>query len=88
MRVAPKLDAEGLSVSGEVAPVEVKPNSETRVDWRVDYPAVLAPLGRAGYGGWLVVEAEQDPAKAHPLTYARMGFDHLKKTAPAASLAV
>jgi uncharacterized protein YfaS (alpha-2-macroglobulin family) len=36
MRVAPKLDAEGLSVSGEVAPVEVKPNSETRVDWRVD----------------------------------------------------
>jgi alpha-2-macroglobulin len=36
MRVAPKLQAEGLTVSGEPAPVEVKANSETRVDWRVD----------------------------------------------------
>jgi uncharacterized protein YfaS (alpha-2-macroglobulin family) len=36
MRVAPALSAEGLSVSGEPAPVEVKANSETRVDWRVD----------------------------------------------------
>jgi alpha-2-macroglobulin len=36
MRVAPKLNAEGLSVSGEATPVEVKANSETRVDWRVD----------------------------------------------------
>jgi len=36
MRVAPALQAEGLTVSGEPAPVEVKANSETRVDWRVD----------------------------------------------------
>ncbi|MCA1577619.1 MAG: alpha-2-macroglobulin [Acidobacteria bacterium] len=36
MRVAPGLKAEGLTVSGEPAPVEVKANSETRVDWRVD----------------------------------------------------
>ncbi len=36
MRVAPALSAEGLTVSGEPAPVEVKANSETRVDWRVD----------------------------------------------------
>jgi uncharacterized protein YfaS (alpha-2-macroglobulin family) len=36
MRVAPKLSAEGLTISGEPAPVEVKANSETRVDWRVD----------------------------------------------------
>ena len=27
--------------------------------------------------GWLVVEAEQDPRKAHPLTYARMGYANL-----------
>jgi hypothetical protein len=26
-----------------------------------------------------VVEAEQDPVKAHPLTYARMGFAHLSR---------
>jgi inosose dehydratase len=45
-------------------------------------------LAQAGYAGWLVVEAEQDPAKAHPLTYARMGFDYLKKAAPAAGLAL
>jgi alpha-2-macroglobulin len=36
MRVAPAMIAEGLTVSGKPAPVEVKANSETRVDWRVD----------------------------------------------------
>jgi hypothetical protein len=35
-------------------------------DGMVDFPAVLREL--PGYSGWLVVEAEQDPAKAHPLT--------------------
>ena len=35
-------------------------------------------LAEAGYAGWLVVEAEQDPSKAHPLTYARMGYRNLK----------
>jgi inosose dehydratase len=43
-------------------------------DGMVDFAAVMPPLKKAGYSGWLVVEAEQDPAKAHPLTYARMGF--------------
>jgi inosose dehydratase len=50
-------------------------------DGMVDYPGVLGVLARQGYEGWLVVEAEQDPAKAHPLTYARMGHDYLRKTA-------
>ena len=53
-------------------------------DGAVDYPAALAPLAAAGYRGWLVVEAEQDPAKAHPLTYARMGHDNLARLARAA----
>ena len=45
MRVAPALNAEGLTVTGlvidgkpvkgEQAPVEVKANSEARVDWLV-----------------------------------------------------
>ena len=52
-------------------------------DGAVDYPAALAPLVAAGYRGWLVVEAEQDPAKAHPLTYARMGHDNLARLARA-----
>jgi inosose dehydratase len=53
-------------------------------DGCVDYAAVLPPLAAAGYAGWLVVEAEQDPAKAHPLTYARMGHDNLAGFARAA----
>ena len=50
-------------------------------DGSVDYPAILKPLADAGYSGWLVVEAEQDPRKANPLTYARMGYDNLLKLA-------
>ncbi|PWT89769.1 MAG: alpha-2-macroglobulin [Blastocatellia bacterium] len=36
MRVAPRLIAEGLTVQGEASPVDVKANSETRVDWNVN----------------------------------------------------
>jgi inosose dehydratase/3D-(3,5/4)-trihydroxycyclohexane-1,2-dione acylhydrolase (decyclizing) len=46
-------------------------------DGCVDYPDVLAEL--SGYSGWAVVEAEQDPDKAHPLTYARMGYQNLRR---------
>jgi len=48
-------------------------------DGSVDYRALLEVLRDVGYAGWLVVEAEQDPVKAHPLTYARMGFAHLSR---------
>ena len=57
-------------------------------DGSIDFPRVLAELARANYAGWLVVEAEQDPAKAHPLTYARMGHDHLARTATGAGFAI
>ena len=30
------------------------------------------------FNGWVVVEAEQDPAKAHPLTYVTMGYKNIK----------
>ncbi len=50
-------------------------------DGSIDFPPVLRVLREAGYAGWLVVEAEQDPAKAHPLTYARMGFTTLRRDA-------
>lgn len=55
-------------------------------DGCVEYKPIFAELKRAGYAGWLVVEAEQDPAKAHPLTYARMGYRYLRDTARAAGL--
>jgi inosose dehydratase len=41
---------------------------------------------RRNYRGWLVVEAEQDPAKAPPLAYARLGFAHLSAAAARAGL--
>jgi myo-inosose-2 dehydratase len=55
-------------------------------DGCVDYGALLPILRDAGYAGWLVVEAEQDPAVAHPLTYATLGFANLTRTATAAGL--
>ena len=53
-------------------------------DGTVDFPAVLAIL--PDYDGWLVVEAEQDPQKANPLAYARMGHDNLAAFARRAGL--
>ena len=50
-------------------------------DGSIDFSAVLSELQRGGYAGWLVVEAEQDPVKAHPLTYARLGFANLRDAA-------
>jgi inosose dehydratase len=57
-------------------------------DGCIDYRPILAVLADAGYTGWLVVEAEQDPRKAHPLTYARMGYGNLKALAEGAGLRV
>lgn len=53
-------------------------------DGMVDYPAVFRAL--PGYSGWVVVEAEQDPEKAHPLTYAKKGVAHLKHSLKEAGL--
>lgn len=39
-------------------------------DGCVDFPAIFEVLEDAGYEGYMVVEAEQDPAKANPLEYA------------------
>jgi inosose dehydratase len=46
-------------------------------DGMVDYRRALTPIAKSGYDGWLVVEAEQDPAIATPHIYAKLGFDHL-----------
>ncbi|HNR21750.1 MAG TPA: myo-inosose-2 dehydratase [Steroidobacteraceae bacterium] len=48
-------------------------------DGSVDFPAALGPLARAGYDGWLVVEAEQDPAVATPSVYAAKGHSYLAR---------
>jgi myo-inosose-2 dehydratase len=46
-------------------------------DGCVDFAAVFREL--PDYSGWVVIEAEQDPAKANPLQYARLGYAHLTK---------
>jgi len=46
-------------------------------DGAIDFGAVLAVLDRHGYRGWLVVEAEQDPAVAPSSAFAEKGFRHL-----------
>ena len=50
-------------------------------DGVIDFEPVLRALAQSGYQGWLVVEADQDPAKAHPLTHARIGHDCLRPLA-------
>jgi inosose dehydratase len=39
-------------------------------DGDVSFDAIFATLEQSGYEGWMLVEAEQDPAKANPLEYA------------------
>jgi inosose dehydratase len=48
-------------------------------DGMIDYQKVADALKLVSYSGWIVVEAEQDPVKAPPLEYAKMGFHHLHK---------
>ena len=43
-------------------------------DGAVDFPALIDILRRSGYRGWLVVEAEQDPAVAPAYRYAEIGY--------------
>ncbi len=43
----------------------------------IDFRAFAKVLKEIGYGGWIIVEAEQDPRKANPLAYAKMGYREL-----------
>ena len=46
-------------------------------DGAIAFAPLLALLKQNGYEGWVVVEAEQDPAVAHPLTYARLAHRNI-----------
>lgn len=50
-------------------------------DGCIDFVAALRPVAEVGYAGWLICEAEQDPARANPLVYARKGRATLAATA-------
>jgi inosose dehydratase len=47
-------------------------------DGAVDFASVVGILRDAGYRGWLVVEAEQDPVVAPAYAYAKKGYEHLR----------
>lgn len=49
-------------------------------DGCLDFGCILQALANKGFSGWLVVEAEQDPAKAPPLQYAKMARQFLRET--------
>ena len=48
-------------------------------DGDVDFDPIFKVLSESGYEGWLLVEAEQDPAKANPLEYAIKGRTYIRE---------
>ncbi len=46
-------------------------------DGCIDFQAVANALKAMDYEGWIVVEAEQDPAKAPPYEFSKKGYDHI-----------
>ncbi len=52
----------------------------------VDFAPVLRIAAEHGYEGWIVIEAEQDPAVRDPLKYQGMGLKALREMARAAGL--
>jgi inosose dehydratase len=54
----------------------------------IDFRSVTEELAKMGYSGWIVVEAEQDPAKAPPYAYSKMGFEHIVRLCREAGLSI
>lgn len=50
-------------------------------DGVIDFAPIFRVLADANYAGWLMVEAEQDPAKANPLDMARKARAYLRDVA-------
>ncbi len=46
-------------------------------DGSIEFEPIFERLEESEYTGWMVVEAEQDPAKANPLKYAKMGHEYI-----------
>ena len=57
-------------------------------DGCIDYKPFFELLKKQNYSGWLVVEAEQDPAKANPFEYAKIGYKYLIETLKSANLEI
>jgi inosose dehydratase len=57
-------------------------------DGCIDFQAVTDKLRAMDYAGWIVVEAEQDPALAPPYDYSKMGFEHIVAICKASGLVI
>jgi inosose dehydratase len=57
-------------------------------DGMIEYYGFARCLAETGYQGWVVVEAEQDPAKAPPGAYSAMGRRHLAEAFGAAGFTI
>jgi inosose dehydratase len=55
-------------------------------DGDLDFGTVMRALSDIGYSGWIIVEAEQDPAIANPRRYGALGLSTLRREAAAAGL--
>ncbi len=57
-------------------------------DGMIDYGPIMQALAEHDYQGWVIVEAEQDPAKADPYEYACIGHRALRLAAEAAGYSI
>lgn len=48
-------------------------------DGDLDFAPVFEVLAEHDYAGWMIVEAEQDPAKANPFTYAKKARQFIRE---------
>jgi inosose dehydratase len=57
-------------------------------DGDLDFKKVAEALAAISYSGWIILEAEQDPAVAEPRRYGELGLTTLRREAAAAGLRV
>ncbi len=77
--VRARVEIEGLSfMDGVRAGVFTVPGDQ---EGAVDFGPLLQILADAVYDGWIVIEAEQDPAVRNPLLYQTLGLATLKRLA-------
>lgn len=82
--VLARLKAENWSfLKGVLAGVFTVPG-----DGSIDFAAFAEVLADIGYAGWVVVEAEQDPAVANPLRMAEIGYHALTDAFTAAGFTI
>ncbi len=82
--VTERVRAEGMSfLQGVLAGAFTVPGDP---EGAIDFVPLLRILAGAGYDGWLVIEAEQDPELRDPLEYQSLGLRSLKAAAREAGL--